>query len=177
MALGYFLRWLNDSSRPQQQIAPSIPKYHAHGLDGSIIGTFDTVEDAEICGLTAAGVSAVNLPLVLHERRKLGAYGSFRDPEPQPVSPPVPDTAKPEPWWLDPKQAQEQLSLARRGLPHKDILCLRCLPQSKSSSNSRHGNTRALIHRRFRGRPCTNARCVTGNSRVRTTVDGVMNHS
>jgi hypothetical protein len=31
---------------------------------------------------------------------------------------PVP---KSEPWWLDPKQAQEQLSLARRGLSHKDI--------------------------------------------------------
>jgi hypothetical protein len=71
---------------PRQQPAP---KYHAHGPDGSIIGTFDTILDAEICGLTAAGVKAVDLPLVLRERRRLGTYGSLRDSEPEPEPEPV----------------------------------------------------------------------------------------
>jgi hypothetical protein len=67
---------------------PPAPKYHAHARNGSIIGTFDTVLDAEVCGLTAAGVRAVDLPLVLHERRRLGTYGSLREPEPARPDPP-----------------------------------------------------------------------------------------
>jgi hypothetical protein len=73
------------TSGPQAQLgAPQPPalRYHAHGPDGSIIGTFDTVLDAEVCGLTAAGVRAVDLPLVLRERRRLGTYGSLREQEP-----------------------------------------------------------------------------------------------
>jgi hypothetical protein len=68
------------SGNPKMQ--QSAPKYHAHGPDGGIIGTFDTILDAEICGLMADGVKAVDLPLVLHERRRLGTYGSLREPEP-----------------------------------------------------------------------------------------------
>jgi hypothetical protein len=81
------------------------PKYQAHALDGSIIGTFDTVLDAEVCGLTAAGVSPADLPLVLHERRRLGTYGSLLEPEParadqpnQPAGPAGP-IGGPSPTW------------------------------------------------------------------------------
>jgi len=69
-------------ARPMQPPHPPASKYHAHGPDDSIIGTFDNILDAEICGLTATGVKAVDLPWVLHERRRLGTYGSLRDPEP-----------------------------------------------------------------------------------------------
>jgi hypothetical protein len=62
------------SSRPEPS-GKTACKYHAHALDGGIIGTFDMVLDAEVCGLTAAGVKPVDLPLVLHERRRLGTYG------------------------------------------------------------------------------------------------------
>jgi hypothetical protein len=69
--------------RPQQS-----PRYFAHGPDGSIIGEYDTVEAAEIAGLLACGVKAVDLPLTLHERRRLGTYGAMyeeeRTPQPQP---------------------------------------------------------------------------------------------
>ena len=71
-----------EEARPTQSPPPPAPKYHAHGPDDSIIGTFDTILDAEICGLTATGVKAVDLPCVLHQRRRLGTYGSLRDPEP-----------------------------------------------------------------------------------------------
>jgi hypothetical protein len=82
------------SSRPEPP-ENTAPKYHAHAIDGTIIGTFDTVLDAEICGLTAAGVKAVDLPLVLHERRRLGTFGSFRDPEPARADQPKRRTAAP----------------------------------------------------------------------------------
>jgi hypothetical protein len=74
----------NTSGPQARPVAPHLPapKYHAHGPDGSVIGTFDTVLDAEVCGLTAAGVRAVDLPLVLRERRRLGTYGLLREPEP-----------------------------------------------------------------------------------------------
>jgi hypothetical protein len=71
----------SSASSPPESPEDMAPKYHAHGPDDSIIGTFDTILDAEICGLTAAGVKAVDLPWVLHERRRLGTYGSFREPE------------------------------------------------------------------------------------------------
>lgn len=87
-------------SRPESPVKTA-PKYHAHANDGTIIGTFDTILDAEICGLTAAGVKAVDLPLVLHERRRLGTYGSLRDPEParadQPKRPAAPAHPSPNP--------------------------------------------------------------------------------
>lgn len=60
------------------------PRYRAHGSDGSIIGEYDTIEDCEIAGLMAdceiaglmaCGVKVVDLPLALHERRRLGTYG------------------------------------------------------------------------------------------------------
>ena len=81
-----FVRWLArpPESRASAKMQPPAPKYHAHGPDGNIIGTFDTILDAEVCGLTADGVKAVDLPLVLHERRRLGTYGSLRDSEPEP---------------------------------------------------------------------------------------------
>jgi hypothetical protein len=61
------------------ETTPRTPEYHAHGPDGSVIGTFDTIEDAEIAGLTASGVKPADLPLVLHERRRLGTYGGMYD--------------------------------------------------------------------------------------------------
>lgn len=82
-----------EKARPTRPPHPPAPKYHAHGPDDSIIGTFDTILDAEICGLTAAGVKAVDLPLVLHERRRLGTYGSLRDPEPAKAHQPKRPTA------------------------------------------------------------------------------------
>jgi hypothetical protein len=52
------------------------------------------VEECEIAGLLACGVKPVDLPLALHERRRLGTYGSLRDPEParadQPKRPAAP---------------------------------------------------------------------------------------
>jgi hypothetical protein len=53
------------------------PKYHAHGPDGSIIGEYATIEECEIAGLLACGVKPVDLPLVFHERRRLGTYGGL----------------------------------------------------------------------------------------------------
>ncbi len=66
------------------------PRYYAHGPDGSIIGEYDTVEECEIAGLVACGVKAVDLPLALHERRRLGTYGGIYGEEhkPQPQSRP-----------------------------------------------------------------------------------------
>jgi hypothetical protein len=61
---------------PRQQPLPS-PLYFAHGPDGSIIGEYDSVEECEIAGLLACGVKTVDLPLVLHERRRLGTYGGL----------------------------------------------------------------------------------------------------
>ena len=87
-----------EKARPMQPLHPPAPKYHAHGPDDSIIGTFDTILDAEICGLAAVGVKAVDLAWVLHERRRLGTYGSLRDPEParahQPRRPAAPARPK-----------------------------------------------------------------------------------
>lgn len=84
---------------PRPQLKPSrepqaSPRYCAHGPDGSIIGEYDTVEECEIAGLQACGVKAVDLPLALHERRRLGTYGGMygeeRKPQPQsrPEEPP-----------------------------------------------------------------------------------------
>jgi hypothetical protein len=74
--------------QPAKQPAPKQPEYfNAHGPDGSIIGVFDTILDAEICGLTAAGVKAVDLPLVLRERRRLGTFGSPARPRSRPARP------------------------------------------------------------------------------------------
>jgi hypothetical protein len=56
---------------------PASPRYCAHGPSGSIIGEYDTVEECEIAGLLACGVKAVDLPLALHERRRLGTYGGM----------------------------------------------------------------------------------------------------
>jgi hypothetical protein len=53
------------------------PRYYAHGPDGRIIGEYGTVEECEITGLLACGVKPVDLPLVLHERRRLGTYGGL----------------------------------------------------------------------------------------------------
>lgn len=61
---------------PRQQPQPS-PGYFAHGPGGSIIGEYDSVEECEIAGLLACGVKTVDLPLVLHERRRLGTYGGL----------------------------------------------------------------------------------------------------
>lgn len=66
--------------RPQpiaRQEARASPRYYAHGPDGKIIGAYDTIEDCEIAGLMACGVKPVDLPLVLHERRRLGTYGGI----------------------------------------------------------------------------------------------------
>jgi hypothetical protein len=98
------------ASSPPESPENAAPKYHAHAIDGTIIGTFDTIEEAEICGLTADGVKAVDLPWVLHERRRLGTYGSLRDPEPtradqtkRPAAPARPSgraaDASPSPTW------------------------------------------------------------------------------
>lgn len=61
---------------PRQQPQPS-PRYFAHGPDGNIIGEYGSVEECEIAGLLACGVKTVDLPLVLHERRRLGTYGGL----------------------------------------------------------------------------------------------------
>jgi hypothetical protein len=100
VALQGVVEWITRPSRQPAAFASSRPelsektacKYHAHALDGSIIGTFDAVLDAEVCGLTAAGVKPVDLPLVLHERRRLGTYGRMYGEErkSQPRS---------QPWW------------------------------------------------------------------------------
>jgi hypothetical protein len=72
---------------PPQRPQPS-PRYFAHGPGGRIIGEYGTVEECEIAGLLACGVKAVDLPLTLHERRRLGTYGGTygegRKPQPQP---------------------------------------------------------------------------------------------
>lgn len=86
------------------------PRYFAHAPDGRVIGEFDTVEECEVAGLLACGVKPVDLPLALHERRRLGTYGSLRDPEParadqlkQPAAPARPSgrpaDASPSPTW------------------------------------------------------------------------------
>jgi hypothetical protein len=83
VALRGVVNWIKKPSRQPAAFSSSRPelsektacKYHAHALDGSIIGTFDSALDAEVCGLTAAGVKPFDLPLVLHERRRLGTYG------------------------------------------------------------------------------------------------------
>lgn len=67
---------------PRQHSYPS-PRYFAHGPDGRIIGEYDTVEECEIAGLMACGVKLVDLPLVLHERRRLGTYGGMYGDVPQ----------------------------------------------------------------------------------------------
>lgn len=72
---------------PPQQPQPS-PRYFAHGPDGSIIGEYGTVKECEIAGLLACGVKAVDLPLVLHQRRRLGTYGGMYGNEPMPQSQP-----------------------------------------------------------------------------------------
>ena len=145
VALQGIADWIKRSSRKPAPSASSrpeppenvAPKYHAHAKDGTIIGTFDTVLDAEICGLTAAGVKAVDLPLVLHERRRLGTYGSFRDPEParadQPKRPAAPARptrraadASPSPTWgerignaSDLRKAYPAERLSDRRGPHR----------------------------------------------------------
>lgn len=65
---------------------PASPRYRAHGPDGRIIGEYDTIEECEIAGLLACGVKAVDLPLALHERRRLGTYGGMYGKERKPQS-------------------------------------------------------------------------------------------
>ncbi len=78
--VGRFLTTGRIHPRPQPtpRHEPQVsPRYYAHGHDGSIIGEYDTIEDCEIAGLMACGVKVVDLPLALHERRRLGTYGGM----------------------------------------------------------------------------------------------------
>jgi hypothetical protein len=69
---------IHPRSKPTPRLDPQAsPRYRAHGPDGGTIGEYDTIEECEIAGLLACGVKAVDLPLALHERRRLGTYGGM----------------------------------------------------------------------------------------------------
>ncbi|HEV3321841.1 MAG TPA: hypothetical protein VG147_06560 [Solirubrobacteraceae bacterium] len=69
---------IHPKSKPTPRLDPQAsPRYRAHGPDGGIIGEYDTIEECEIAGLLACGVKTVDLPLALHERRRLGTYGGM----------------------------------------------------------------------------------------------------